>query len=572
MVLQSIGALPTYDHKLSVLPSELLAGPLEAVLALAEAIVLNDARTLAEHEIADRTTLETFAQNRLHAAMLRGDLAEVRNIGDQLRRLQTRADRKLTLGLLEEIATAACATSAPEVAAERLASERLAALPYPQVDEWMKWEFARYSAANPDLLRGRIRNDVDRIAVQNGGQVDQEIAGSILAARAALDCTYRVASAFASVLQAIITQNTSVGGEDIWAARDIVLDISRPASPVGVAVWDSGVDLSLFPATSDPGLAIDGEGRAVPHLLREAGDYAPSLPDLLDLLKGVMDLRAGQVTKEAHAYQQRVGSLKVEDVKAFSEAMSFIANYVHGTHVAGIAAAGNPFARIQAVSMHFPVAQDELRLDREISERRAAFYGEAVARMKAAGVRVANMSWRMGPTLFEAMLAAQGGIKDAQDRRRLAAELFTLEKAALLAAIASAPEILFVAGVGNEGNDAGFADYIPAGLRAPNLITVGAVDKSGREAAFTSVGGVVALYANGVEVSSDVPGGQKREFSGTSMASPQVANAAAKLMAVHPRLSGADVRRLLLETADLQGRVLLLNPKAALARADLAPG
>src|SRR4030095_3754066 len=73
--------------------------------------------------------------------------------------------------------------------------------------------------------------------------------------------------------------------------------------------------------------------------------------------------------------------------------------------------------------------------------------------------------------------------------------------------------------------------------------------KAGDEAAFTSFG-KVDLYANGYQVESEVPGGDKLRGSGTSMAAPQVVNLAAKLFAVYPRLSVAEVKKLIVGGAD----------------------
>ena len=69
---------------------------------------------------------------------------------------------------------------------------------------------------------------------------------------------------------------------------------------------------------------------------------------------------------------------------------------------------------------------------------------------------------------------------------------------------------------------------------------------------------------------SVIPGGDKLAESGTSMASPQVANLAAKLLAVNPKLTPADIIKVIRETADKtpDGRRALLNPKKALARVE----
>ena len=91
-----------------------------------------------------------------------------------------------------------------------------------------------------------------------------------------------------------------------------------------------------------------------------------------------------------------------------------------------------------------------------------------------------------------------------------------------MAAFKSAPGILFVAAAGNSNEDSTFAEAIPADIVLPNLLTVGAVDKAGDEAPFTSYGPTVKVHANGYQVESYLPGGDRVALSGTSMASPQV--------------------------------------------------
>jgi subtilisin family serine protease len=165
--------------------------------------------------------------------------------------------------------------------------------------------------------------------------------------------------------------------------------------------------------------------------------------------------------------------------------------------------------------------------------------------MKDAGVRVVNMSWGGSYKSIEAALEAKGVGKTPEERAELAKKLFAIEKDALEGAIKSAPEILFVAAAGNSNNNNAFEQFIPSGLNLPNLITVGAVDKSGKPTGFTTFGENVRLYANGFEVDSFVPGGKRMKFSGTSMAAPNVTNLAAKLFALHPAFKPADVIELL---------------------------
>jgi subtilisin family serine protease len=81
----------------------------------------------------------------------------------------------------------------------------------------------------------------------------------------------------------------------------------------------------------------------------------------------------------------------------------------------------------------------------------------------------------------------------------------------------------------------------------------------------------VVVHANGFEVESFLPGGDRVKFSGTSMASPQVANLAAKLFALKPELTVAQVRRAIVETSERKGRVNLAHPRKSAELLGLQP-
>jgi len=108
---------------------------------------------------------------------------------------------------------------------------------------------------------------------------------------------------------------------------------------------------------------------------------------------------------------------------------------------------------------------------------------------------------------------------------------------------------------------------VPASLRLPNLISVGAVNQAGKETDFSNYGDTVSVYADGYEVESYVPGGWRMKKFGTSMASPHVANLAAKLIALDPSLTPVQVIGLIKKgaTASDDGRLHLINAKASVA-------
>jgi subtilisin family serine protease len=192
--------------------------------------------------------------------------------------------------------------------------------------------------------------------------------------------------------------------------------------------------------------------------------------------------------------------------------------------------------------------------------------------MRKHEVRVANLSWHWSTTEIEVAYEQNGIGATSEERRRMARELWDIIATGLKDALASAPEILFVAAGGNQNSSNDFVQVVPANLRLPNLLLVGAVDYAGEETGFTSYGSSVIVHANGYEVPGLVPGGKMLPMSGTSMAAPGVANLAAKLLTVAPNMTPQQVIDVIRRTAERSsdGRRNLIHPKNALAAVELA--
>ena len=96
---------------------------------------------------------------------------------------------------------------------------------------------------------------------------------------------------------------------------------------------------------------------------------------------------------------------------------------------------------------------------------------------------------------------------------------------------------------------------------------MGAVNQAGDETSFTSYGDTVVVDADGYNVESYVPGGARVKLSGTSMASPNVVNLAAKLFALDPSLTPAQVIQLIKDGASTSedGRRHLIDEKHSVA-------
>jgi len=117
---------------------------------------------------------------------------------------------------------------------------------------------------------------------------------------------------------------------------------------------------------------------------------------------------------------------------------------------------------------------------------------------------------------------------------------------------------------GNEGPNPGTVGS-PGGI--PEAFAVGATDKDDKVTNFSSRGPVTVtdmdgnqktyskpeISAPGRDIFSSVPGGGYDTFSGTSMATPHVTGVVALLCQANPELKIADIKKILMKSADPMG-------------------
>jgi subtilisin family serine protease len=570
--------LPRHTYTLTEVPSVLLLD--DAPFGALSAAVRKDQESdLAAYDVQDRTTLQTFTATSLSLAMLDQDYPATLRLVGQLRELQDKPSQKLTAGLTAEAwAKAHLAHPAKEgfeQAFRDTYAAEVTALPWDLVQNELKQTKGSYEIRSQNLLVGTAQQQFDPGELKTGN-ISVNVARQLIGLRNQIVNYLPLKAAIVGVLSDTVAAHT-VLKPDRWTPRLVILKSDDKASPVRIGIWDSGVDQDTFrdrlitDAAGHHGIAFTLHSDPSPDLLYPLGTAKDHLDDMVGRLKGFSDLQASVDSPESNALKQYMAGLKPDQVKPMFENLELVANWAHGTHVAGIATAGNPFAQVVIGRLTFDYHLIPEVPTLEQARKDALAYGVFVDYFKQNGVRVVNMSWGGSVKDYENAFEANGAGGTAEERKKLARQCFETSKAGLLQAMKGAPGILFVVAAGNSDNNVKFDEVVPSSFQLPNMITVGAVDQAGEETSFSSFGPTVNVHANGYEVDSDIPGGRRLKLSGTSMASPQVANLAAKLFALDPALTPEEARKLIIDGCDQNGRVNLISPakSVSLLRAKL---
>jgi len=551
-------------------------------------------RQLEEFDIRDNATVRGYKSTLRTLAFLEGDYETAMEYLLEVRSMMEKPADKLTSGLLLESIIQIYKEDLPieEVpgAFERIYSAKLMDLPWDIVQDTIEQTNGAFQYISEALYLGGIENST-QVTVDRTGELSLGDVTSLASTRMMMDHLLPLKEQVVNATRAYIDE-FRVEKEDIWGDRDLDISDMDGLTPVIIAIHDSGVDPEIFIPSGKmwintgevPGDGEDNDGNGFiddvhgpawdEDSLRTSGDLYPlteeqlaAYPEELDFTKGLIDLQAAVDSEEAKATRERMAALKQEEYKDFVENLSLYGNYTHGTHVAGIAAAGNPAARIlnARISFGWRIIPEKPTIEEAVRgvEEMHAF----VDYLKEAGARVVNMSWGGTQAGWEYALEANGLGDDPEQRAEIARILFGLGYDALVEAMANAPEILFIPAAGNSDADVDFNKVIPSSIDLPNVLVVGAVDQAGDETGFTSYGKNIRAHANGFEVESYVPGGRRLNFSGTSMSAPNVTNLAGKLLAIDPELTPEQVIDLILlgvETTE-DGRRHLIHSKKSIA-------
>jgi subtilisin family serine protease len=574
--------LPRFSYPMNTAPSAFLMSDDDTFTAFALRVRHDVDSVLNDYEIEDKATLRKLYGVKLDVQMLTNDNEGALTTLNTLRSLQDKPQAKATSGMIDRplvearISTHSNSGEAVQQAFRSNLQKQVDSMDWSVVQDKVKQFKGSFEIATPDLIVGSEKEGLDP-AARKSNTVDLDAAASLIEDRAYIKTIYPIRQQALSVLTAYIAAH-NVQKPDIWAARDVTMTADQKLTPVRIGIWDSGVDTALYPhqlftdpapgAHSPHGLAYDMHGELYNGDLQPlTPEQKQAYPKVVQLEQGMSDLYSGIDSPSSSEAKKTLSSMPPDQLAQFLKVAGFLGQWMHGTHVAGIATRGNPAARLVVAQFYDSLAEIPFPPTVEWANKFKADFQQVGDYFRTNDVRVVNMSWGDDISEIEQWLTKTTPEKDPAVRKQAATEIYKIWREAVENAMRSAPRTLFVCAAGNSNSDAAFLGDVPASLHLPNLIAVGAVDQAGEETSFTSYGDTVQVDADGFQVESYVPGGTRIKMSGTSMASPNVANLAAKLIALDPSLTPEETIALIKQGADksADGRRNLINPKATIA-------
>lgn len=280
----------------------------------------------------------------------------------------------------------------------------------------------------------------------------------------------------------------------------------------------------------------------------------------------------------------------------FIKKITIYGNFMHGTHVAGIAAKGNLDAQILAVKLiptevklPFSIIKNAEAAKQEgarmwllkqglglLATQQMTMLTEIARYVGSHKADIANGSFGTGynqakmivGTLAKTVLGREPSEEEVKELSVFFLNKLVDEGRSM---VMEAEDTLFVWAAGNDGSNNDQFPTSPANIKSNNSITVAATFGTAELARFSNYGvDMVDVAAPGVTINSTVPGNEYLEVSGTSQAAPFVANIAAQIKDANPELLPKQIKDIMMSTVDkkswLTAKVRaggLINPNRA---------
>jgi subtilisin family serine protease len=269
---------------------------------------------------------------------------------------------------------------------------------------------------------------------------------------------------------------------------------------------------------------------------------------------------------------------KIKD-ETFIKNLTVFGNWMHGTHVTGIATKNSPNSKMVGIKLiptvqklpggHFTSAMTDEKANPikdallkaalvALAQQQAKTFVEIGLYINGTHADVMNGSFGTGYKPIESLIGTL--IEKFYKRKATAEELknftmifFETQLEEMKKFMSAAPSTLFVFAAGNDGSNNDVYPTTPTNVNSPNKISVAASISDQSLANFSNYGAyTVDVAAPGVGIVSTIPQNHYIAVSGTSQAAPYVANIAGIVKDSNPALGPLQIKEIILGTVDVK--------------------
>lgn len=351
----------------------------------------------------------------------------------------------------------------------------------------------------------------------------------------------------------------------------IFLFCSLPLFSAVVAIVDSGVDInhlklshSVFKNVNELKNEEDDDGNGYIddvngwNFLND-DQYVIDYNGLRDLTPDVFrffELKAKDEKEDSALNEEEIDFIRfsIADPSLVEKIMLF-GDFAHGTHVSGIVAK-NSQKDVAILPIKLFSAEEGISIDSTKGLAASFFNGikKSIEYAILFDARVVNCSFGVNYDAAESIVYNYyPSLRSSSDElKNKAIELIDDLNRMMGDLALSYPDVLFLIASGNDGANNNFVPSAPDGAKAPNVMSIAALNFKGNDLAeYSNFGeGRVDLAALGTSILSYIPGNLEASFSGTSMATPQVAAIANDIFEVDPSFNGESVKKIITMSID----------------------
>lgn len=452
--IKSVDDIPRFTYKIDSLASTVYDD--EAQFRKLYLEVEKNYLSLKDNYVIEDATLKKSVLGTLQSIdLFEKRYDEAREKSETIKALQEKPAQKQTSGLLSFAYLNTLTKNNPvdskafNEAYKNELQKLITPLDYKVVGDNIKSTKTSMEIYSKNLITGLIKENIDPASI--GGELSGDFADALINYKYLEKYIMPYNTIVAEVYKGFLDTN-HIEKENIWTERNVDLTNRSNLNPVVIAIWDSGVDATLFPNnmyvnTKEKkdnkdndgngyiddinGIAYDlNSNRETGNLLKLNNAQKVDVPNTLNLYKGLKDLQNNIDSEQASSFKKTISRLEPDEVKPFIENLNLLGIYAHGTHVAGIAVVDNPAADILVSRITFGY---KLMPELPTIEKAKKDAKETIATInyfKTSGVRIVNMSFGGNPQGIETALEKHGVGDNAEERKEMAKEIFDIGKTA----------------------------------------------------------------------------------------------------------------------------------------------